>query len=65
MERERETIVTTDGGRGGGSTVVIILGLVALLVILFLVFGQGLVGGADTTEIKADVDVSAPGGEGN
>ena len=38
--------------------------LIALLVVLFLLFGRGLLSGGGTEEIKADVDISAPGGGG-
>jgi hypothetical protein len=62
VERERETIVTSDGGerRGGGTLLAVVL-LIALLVVLFLLFGRNLLSGADTPQ-KIDVDVSAPGG---
>ena len=60
-ERETERVVVADsGGRGGGGTVVAVVAIIALLVVLFLVFGRGLIGGTDTKEIKADVDISAP-----
>lgn len=61
-EHEKERVVYTDGGRrSGGSTVAIVLGIIALLVVLFLLFGRGMIGGGgDATDIKADVDVSAP-----
>ena len=57
-ERERETIVATDGGGGGGTVVAIVL-LLAVVVILFLVFGRGLIGGGDS-DIKADVKIETP-----
>ncbi len=62
-ERERETIVTTDSGRGSGGTILAVVLLIAILVVLFLVFGQGLIGGG-TDKIEADVsiDTPAPGG---
>lgn len=60
-EHEKERVVYTDGGRrGGGSTLAIVLGIIALLVVLFLLFGRGMIGGGETTDIKADIDVSAP-----
>ena len=60
-ERERETIVTTDGGGGGGGTILAVVLLIAVLVVLFLLFGRGMLGGADdTTDINADVKVEAP-----
>ena len=59
-DREKERVVYTDdgGGRGAGTTIAVILGIIALLVVLYLLFGQGLMGGGETTDIKADVDVS-------
>ena len=30
-ERERETIITTDGGRGGGGTILAVVLLIALI----------------------------------
>ena len=65
VERERETIVTTDGERrGGGSTLLAVVLLIALLVVLFLLFGRGLMDGGTTDTIKADVNIDAPGGGG-
>ncbi|TFI57474.1 hypothetical protein E2493_14795 [Sphingomonas parva] len=64
-ERERETVVVGDSGRGGGGTIVAVIAVIALLVVLFLVFGRGLIGGGETKEIKADVDISAPSGGGS
>jgi uncharacterized membrane protein len=59
-EREKETIVTTDGGGGGGiGMVAVLLLIVALAVILFLVFGRGMLGGS-TQKIDADVKIDAP-----
>lgn len=61
-ERERETIVTTDGGRGGGGSAVAIVAIVlVLLVALFFLFGRGLLNSDSPTKtIKADVDVNVP-----
>jgi hypothetical protein len=59
-DRERETIVTTDGGGGGGTILAVVL-LIAVLVVLFLLFGRGLLGGADdATDINADVKIETP-----
>ena len=60
-ERERETVVVTDTGerRGGGGLAAILL-VIVLAVILFLVFGRGLLSGGGTETIKADVDIEAP-----
>ena len=60
VEREKETIVTTDGGGGGGTILAVVL-LIAVLVVLFLLFGRGLLNGAnDSTDINADIKVEAP-----
>ena len=59
-ERDRETVVVTDGDRGSGGTILAVVLLIAVLVVLFLVFGGTDMfsgGGADPTEIKADINV--------
>ncbi|HEY0325690.1 MAG TPA: hypothetical protein VGC46_06895 [Allosphingosinicella sp.] len=58
-ERDRETVVVTDGDRGGGGAVLAVVLLIAVLVVLFLVFGgtEMFSGGSDPTEIKADINV--------
>ena len=61
VEREKETIVHTDGGGGGGGgTLLAVVLLIALLVVLFLLFGRGLLGGGETEKIEADVKVDTP-----
>ena len=58
VERQT-TVVSTGGERSGGGTLLAVVLLIAALVVLFLVFGRGLIGGAaDETDIK--VDVKAP-----
>ena len=68
-ERERETIITTDGngGGGGGTAVAIVAIVLVLLVALFFLFGRGLLNQAPATKsIKADVDINLPStGGGN
>ena len=59
-EHERETVIVNDTGRRGGGTAIVAIVVIALLVVLFLVFGKGLMGGDGTTDVKADVDISAP-----
>ena len=67
-ERERETIITTDGNRGGGGTAVAIVAIVlVLLVALFFLFGRGMLDNTPATkDIKANVDINLPstGGSG-
>ena len=60
-DTERREVIYTDGGsRGGGSTAIVAVAVLAILVVLFLVFGRGLLSGSDTKTVKADVDISAP-----
>jgi len=59
-ERERETVVYTDGGSRGGGTALVALAVIALLVVLFLVFGRGLISGSTTHKIDAHVDINTP-----
>ncbi len=60
VDRERETIVTTDSGRGGGGgTLLAVVLLIALVVVLFLLFGQGLMGGG-TDKVEADINIDTP-----
>ena len=61
IERET-TVITTDGGGGGGGTIVAVILLIAVLGLLFYLFGDRLMGGSKDTKI--DVDVSAPAKSG-
>lgn len=65
VERERETIVTTDGGepRGSGGTLLAVVLLIALLVVLFLLFGRNLVNGGGTDKVDADIKIDTPAKE--
>lgn len=59
VDRERETIVTTDGG--GGSALAVVAIVLVLMVALFLLFGRGLLdNGPSTKTFKADIDVNVP-----
>jgi hypothetical protein len=58
---DKETVVVTES-RGGGGTVAVVIAVLALLVVLFLLFGRDMLSGDGTTDIKADVDISAPEG---
>ena len=58
-EREREVIVT-DGGRSGGSTALIaVVLLIAVLGLLFYLFGQDMINGK-ATDINADINIDTP-----
>ena len=62
VERERETIVTTDGGGRGGGTLIAVVLLIILLVVLYLLYTNGVFGGAEEVKIDADVNLPATGG---
>lgn len=65
-ERERETVVVTDGDRGGGGTLLAVVLLLAVLVVLFLLFGQDLLSGVTGGGAQdVNVDVNLPGGGSN
>ena len=57
-DRETTVITTGDGGGGGGTIVAVIL-IIAVLGLLFYLFGDRLMGG--TKDTKIHVNVSAPG----
>jgi hypothetical protein len=54
MADEKTTVVETGGG-GAGTVVAVVIGVIALLVILYLVFGSGMLNG--TKQIDANVKV--------
>ncbi len=56
---DKETIVTTDGGGSGAGAVLAVVGIVALLIVVFLLFGSNMFGGA-TEKIDADVKIETP-----
>jgi hypothetical protein len=59
-ERDRETIVTTDGGGGAGTGMIVgILLVLVLAVVLFFLFGRGMLGGS-VQKIDADVKIDTP-----
>jgi hypothetical protein len=59
-DREKETtIVHTDGGGGGNGTLIAVVLLIAVLGLLFYLFGGQLMGGADK-KTDINVDVSTP-----
>jgi hypothetical protein len=57
---DKETIVTTDGGGGSGvGAVLAVVGIIALLVAAYLIFGGNLLNGG-TEKIDADVKIETP-----
>ena len=66
-DREKETtIIHTDSGDGGGSGMLIgIVLLIAILGLLFYLFGGQLMGGESKTDVKVDVEAPATGGSGS
>jgi predicted metalloprotease len=63
VEVEREpvverhtTVVSTGGDRGGGGgTIIAVLVLIVAVIVLFLMFGRGLIGGSEKTDINVDI----------
>ena len=58
MADEKEVIVTSGDGGGGAMALIAVVLVVALLVGLYLMFGQGLLNG--NQDIKADIKVDTP-----
>jgi hypothetical protein len=54
----KTTIIKTDGGGGGGAIALLAIAIIAIAVVLFLVFGQNLMG--NTKTIDADVKIDTP-----
>ncbi|WP_342250290.1 hypothetical protein [Sphingomonas sp. OTU376] len=57
MADEKVTVVK-DGG-GGGTAVLVIVGVVAILAVLYVLFGTNLLNGG-TKKIDADVKIETP-----
>lgn len=64
VERDRETVVVTDtGDRGGGSGAIIaIVLLLALIIVGYLLYRNGVFGGGSDT--KVDIKIENPIKEG-
>ena len=57
MADEKTTVVETGGG--AGTVIAVVVGIIAILVVLYLLFGQSLLNGG-TKKIDADVKVETP-----
>lgn len=58
MADEKTTVVETGGG-GGGTAIAVIVGVVAILAILYLIFGSGMLNKAPD-KIDADIKIETP-----
>lgn len=66
-ERERETVVVTEGGGGGGGAgaIVAIVALLVIAVVGYLLYSNGVFSGGTTVEVPSKIDVNVnPGGTG-
>ncbi|MEO5939237.1 MAG: hypothetical protein ABIQ43_09550 [Sphingomonas sp.] len=54
----KTTIIETGNGGGGGAIALLAIAIIAIAVVLFLVFGQNLMG--NTKTIDADVKIDTP-----
>ena len=57
MADEKVTVV--ESGGGGASVVALIVGLIALLAVLYVIFGTYLISGG-TEKIDADITIDTP-----
>ena len=58
MADDKTTIVETGGG-GAGTVIAVVVGIIAILVVAYFLFGQGLLNG-ETKKIDANVKVETP-----
>ena len=63
MAEDRETVVVADdgGGGGGGGAIIAIVLLLAILVVGYLLYRNGVFGGASTTDVNVKIDAPATG----
>ncbi|MDB5682134.1 MAG: hypothetical protein JWO16_1939 [Sphingomonas bacterium] len=54
----KTTIIETDRGGGTGAIALLAIAIIAIAVVLFLVFGQNLLG--NTKTVDADVKIDTP-----
>lgn len=59
-EREKEVIITDGGGGGGSGVLIAVVLLLVVLGALFFAYQSGMLSGAETTDIKADVKIDTP-----
>lgn len=57
MADDKTTIVETGGG--AGTVIAVIVGIIAILVVAYFLFGQGMLNG-DTKKVDADIKVETP-----
>lgn len=57
MADDKTTVVETGGG--AGTVIAVVVGIIAILVVAYFLFGQGLLNG-DTKKIDANVKVETP-----
>jgi hypothetical protein len=57
MADDKTTVVETGGG--AGTVIAVIVGIIAILVVAYLLFGQGLLDGG-TKKVDADIKVETP-----
>ena len=55
----KTTIIKTDGGGGGGAIALLAIAIIAIAVVLFLVFGQNLMGNTKTVDANVKIDTPA------
>lgn len=54
---DKTTIIETDrGGGGGGAIALLAIAVIAIAVVLFLVFGQNLLGNTKTVDANVKID---------
>lgn len=59
MADEGKTTVIKTGGGNGGSIAILALALVVLAVVLFLIFGQGMLGNGKKIDANVKIDTPA------
>ena len=52
----KTTVINTDRGGGGGSIALLAIAVIAIAVVLFLVFGQNMLGNTKTVDANVKID---------